>query len=142
MLVLAEPATFRRSPAVRRPIVRTIPPNPCGPMASVTGSLPRVTKQPKLDMGNLTDDILDRLPAHAGDVALSREIDGGWHDVTLGQFHLDVVAAAKGLVAAGVSPGDRVVLLSKTRYEWTVCDYAIWWAGAVTVPVYETSSAA
>ena len=48
---------------------------------------------------------------------------------------------AKGLVAAGIEPGDRVALISKTRYEWTLLDYAIWFAGAVTVPVYETSSA-
>ena len=50
-------------------------------------------------------------------------------------------AVAKGLVAAGIEVGDRVALISKTRYEWTLVDYAIWFAGAVTVPVYETSSA-
>ena len=49
-------------------------------------------------------------------------------------------AVAKGLVAAGIEAGDRVALISKTRYEWTLLDYAIWFAGAVTVPVYETSS--
>ena len=49
-------------------------------------------------------------------------------------------AAAKGLIAAGVEPGDRVGLMSRTRYEWTLLDFAIWSAGAVTVPVYETSS--
>ena len=48
---------------------------------------------------------------------------------------------AKGLIAAGVEAGDRVALMSKTRYEWTLLDYAIWFAGAVTVPIYETSSA-
>lgn len=69
-------------------------------------------------------------------------VDGEWQDVTLGDFHDDVLAVAKGLVGAGVSPGDRVALLSKTRYEWTVADYAIWWVGAATVPVYETSSTA
>ena len=56
-------------------------------------------------------------------------------------MHLEVTAVAKGLLAAGVRPGDRVALMSKTRYEWTICDYAIWWARAVTVPIYETSSA-
>ena len=65
----------------------------------------------------------------------------GWRDVTAGQFRDEVTALAKGLIAAGVSPGDRVALMSRTRYEWTLVDYAIWTAGAVTVPIYETSSA-
>ena len=47
---------------------------------------------------------------------------------------------AKGLIAAGVGPGDRVGLMCKTRYEWTVVDFAIWHIGGVTVPIYETSS--
>ncbi|MBO4209592.1 AMP-dependent synthetase/ligase, partial [Micromonospora echinofusca] len=62
-------------------------------------------------------------------------------DVTCQQFRDEVVAVARGLVAAGVEPGMRVGLMSKTRYEWTLLDYAIWAAGAVTVPIYETSSA-
>jgi long-chain acyl-CoA synthetase len=92
--------------------------------------------------GNLTDDVLDRLALDADAVALARRVDGAWQDVTIGEFHREVTGLAKGLVASGVEPGDRVVLLSKTRYEWTLADYAIWWAGAVTVPVYETSSPA
>ena len=92
------------------------------------------------DPGNLSLDVLDRLDDHRDDVALRRRTDGTWHDVTLGQFHAEVVALAKGLIGSGVGPGDRVALLSKTRYEWTVADYAIWWAGAVTVPIYETSA--
>ena len=92
--------------------------------------------------GNLTDDVLDRLALDADAVALARRVDGEWHDVTIGEFHREVTDLAKGLIASGVEPGDRVVLLSKTRYEWTLADYAIWWAGAVTVPVYETSSPA
>ncbi len=66
---------------------------------------------------------------------------GSWLDVTASQFAGEVVAVAKGLVAAGIRPGDRVALMSRTRYEWTLIDYAIWTAGAMTVPVYETSSA-
>ena len=92
--------------------------------------------------GNLTDDVLDRLALDADAVALARRVDGEWHDVTIGEFHRQVTDLAKGLMASGVEPADRVVLLSKTRYEWTLADYAIWWAGAVTVPVYETSSPA
>ena len=66
---------------------------------------------------------------------------GFWTDVTASQFSGEVIAVAKGLIAAGIEPGDRVALMSHTRYEWTLIDYAIWTAGAVTVPVYETSSA-
>lgn len=92
--------------------------------------------------GNLTDDVV-RNAAEAPDAAAfsRRDAEGEWHDVTASQFLAEVDAVARGLVAAGVGAGDRVVLLSKTRYEWTLLDYAIWSAGAVTVPVYETSSA-
>ncbi|MFC0029939.1 AMP-dependent synthetase/ligase [Micromonospora chaiyaphumensis] len=61
--------------------------------------------------------------------------------VTCRQFRDDVLALARGLIAAGVAPGDRVALMSRTRYEWTLVDYAVWTIGAVTVPVYDTSSA-
>ncbi|MFE6650089.1 AMP-dependent synthetase/ligase, partial [Nocardioides sp. NPDC057772] len=92
--------------------------------------------------GNLSDDVV-RNAAEAPDVAvLSRPgPDGSWVDVTAAEFLADVSAVAKGLIAAGVGAGDRVALLSKTRYEWTLIDYAIWFAGAATVPIYETSSA-
>src|SRR6516225_4489492 len=66
--------------------------------------------------------------------------NGSWRDVTARQFADDVTALAKGLIAAGIGPGDRVALMSRTRYEWTALDYAIWTAGATTVPIYETSS--
>jgi long-chain acyl-CoA synthetase len=66
--------------------------------------------------------------------------NGFWRDVTARQFADDVTALAKGLIAAGIGPGDRIALMSRTRYEWTALDYAIWTAGATTVPIYETSS--
>jgi len=91
--------------------------------------------------GNLTLDVLDRL-AEPDSPALARRTADGWAEVTIGTFHREVTAVAKGLVASGVQPGDRVAVLSKTRYEWTLLDYAIWWAGAVTVPIYESSSTA
>ena len=91
--------------------------------------------------GNLTDDVVSNAREAADTAVFSRRTDDGWVDVTAGEFHDEVRAVAKGLVAAGVEPGDRVALLSKTRYEWTLFDYAIWFAGAVTVPIYETSSA-
>ncbi|MGZ4554215.1 MAG: AMP-dependent synthetase/ligase [Mycobacteriaceae bacterium] len=74
-------------------------------------------------------------------VMFKRRLDGVWRDVTAAEFAVQVAAVAKGLMASGVAQGDRVALLSSTRYEWTLIDYAIWTAGGVTVPVYETSSA-
>ncbi len=91
--------------------------------------------------GNLTDDVVTNGTHHPDEVVLARYDDGEWLDVTAAQFLAEVRAVAKGLLAAGVVAGDRVALVSRTRYEWTLLDYAIWFAGAVTVPVYETSSA-
>ena len=92
------------------------------------------------DEANLTDAIF-RNVAEAGDeVGMRRRTADGWVSVTWNQFAAEVRALAKGLIAKGVAPGDRVTLMSKTRYEWTLADYAIWCAGAVTVPIYETSS--
>ncbi len=91
--------------------------------------------------GNLTDDVVRNAREAADEAAFSRRTDSGWVDVTAAQFLVEVSAVAKGLIAAGIETGDRVALISKTRYEWTLFDYAIWFAGAVTVPVYETSSA-
>ncbi len=62
-----------------------------------------------------------------------------WRDVTAAEFRDQVTAVANGLIAAGLGPGDRVALMSRTRYEWTLLDYAIWCAGGVPVPIYETS---
>jgi long-chain acyl-CoA synthetase len=67
--------------------------------------------------------------------------DGSWSDVTARQFAAEVHALARGFIAAGVEAGERVALMSHTRYEWTLIDYALWTAGAVVVPIYETSSA-
>ncbi|MFT4199863.1 AMP-dependent synthetase/ligase [Gordonia sp. (in: high G+C Gram-positive bacteria)] len=69
-----------------------------------------------------------------------RYANGAWVNVTAAQFADEVDAVAKGLVASGVKAGDRVALLSSTRYEWTVIDYAIWRAGATTVAIFDTSS--
>ncbi|WP_419994222.1 AMP-dependent synthetase/ligase [Streptomyces boninensis] len=96
--------------------------------------------------GNLTDLIRRNAALHADVAVIARKEpaggkDAGWRDVTAAEFLAEVEAAAKGLIAAGVRPGDRVGLMSRTRYEWTLLDFAIWSAGGVTVPVYETSSA-
>ncbi len=74
-------------------------------------------------------------------VVLRRKTDGRWQPVTAAAFAREVTAAAKGLIAAGLEPGGRVALMSRTRYEWTVLDFAIWAAGGQSVPVYATSSA-
>ena len=92
--------------------------------------------------GSLTDDIIANAKDHPERVAFSRREGADWQDITTVAFHEQVRRVAKGLIAAGIEPGDRVGLLSRTRYEWTLVDYALWYVGAVTVPVYETSSSA
>ena len=68
--------------------------------------------------------------------------DGGWSDVTAKQFEDQVIALAKGLVDAGIKPGDKIAFMAKTSYEWSLVDFAIWYSGAIMVPIYETSSPA
>jgi long-chain acyl-CoA synthetase len=89
----------------------------------------------------LTDLVARNAAEHPADVGLRIQREGRWEDVTHAEFAAQVTAVAKGLVAGGVRAGDRVGLLARTRYEWTVLDFAIWTAGAVVVPIYETSSA-
>jgi long-chain acyl-CoA synthetase len=106
-------------------------------------SIPALAEIPAT--ANLTTTIFRRADEHPQAVIMRRPgpngLAGAWTDVTARQFLDKVVALAKGLVAAGIGAGDRVALMSHTRYEWTLIDYAIWAAGAITVPVYETSSA-
>lgn len=73
-------------------------------------------------------------------VLYSRPRNYEWISVTAGEFAREVFDVAKGLIAAGIEPGDRVAILSNTRYEWALVDFAIWAAGAVSVPIYPTSS--
>ncbi|MET7337731.1 AMP-dependent synthetase/ligase [Nonomuraea sp. NPDC005650] len=89
---------------------------------------------------SLPDTVFERAEREPGTVIMRRKTDGGWPVVTASEFRDQVVEVAKGLIAAGISRGDRVALMSRTRYEWTLVDYAIWTVGAVTVPIYETSS--
>ena len=103
-------------------------------------SIPALVQIP--DSANLAEVVSRRAADHPGQVVLRRSTSTGtWQDVTAGEFRDEVTVLARGLIAAGISAGDRVGLMSRTRYEWTVIDYAIWTAGAVSVPVYETSSA-
>jgi long-chain acyl-CoA synthetase len=88
----------------------------------------------------LTDLVARNAAEHPTGVGLRIQRGGRWEDVTHAEFAGQVAAVAKGLVAGGVRAGDRVGLLARTRYVWTVVDFAIWTAGAVVVPIYETSS--
>ena len=92
---------------------------------------------------NVTDLLIDRVKATPDRALFALPTDdGGWRDVTSSEFLRQVTALAKGLVAAGIEPGDKIGLMAKTRYEWTLIDFATWFAGAVLVPVYETSAPA
>ncbi|MET3811185.1 long-chain fatty acid--CoA ligase [Arthrobacter sp. UYEF3] len=99
---------------------------------------PLVTVPPET---NVTDLVL-RQAAKASNPSLFSRLDtaGRWQDVRATDFLADVSLLAKGLMASGVAAGDRVGIMSRTRYEWTLVDFAIWFAGAVSVPIYETSS--
>ncbi|TQO18757.1 long-chain acyl-CoA synthetase [Rhodoglobus vestalii] len=90
---------------------------------------------------NATDLLIDRVAATPNKALFSLPTaDGGWSDVTSAEFLAQVKSVSKGLVAAGIHPGDKIGLMCKTRYEWTLIDFATWFAGAVLVPIYETSS--
>ena len=107
-------------------------------------SIPALVEIP--GSANLAGIVSARATENPQQVALRRkggagDAAGTWRDVTIGEFRDEVTALAKGLIAAGIGAGDRVALMSRTRYEWTAIDFAIWTAGAVCVPVYETSSA-
>ncbi len=89
---------------------------------------------------NVTDLLVDRVKK-TPNLALFAVPDGdGWRDITATEFHTQVVALAKGLAAAGIEPGDKVGFIARTTYDWTLVDFAIFFAGAVMVPIYETSS--
>ncbi|WP_396447193.1 AMP-dependent synthetase/ligase [Actinomadura sp.] len=102
-------------------------------------SVPAMVEVP--DSANLTDAPFTRAAEEPGAIVARRKEGDAWSAVTAAEFAAEAASVAKGLAAAGIEPGDRVCLLSRTRYEWTVLDYAIWTAGAVSVPIYETSSA-
>ena len=90
---------------------------------------------------NTTDLLVDRVrQTPNGALFALPTADGGWTDVTAVEFHRQVRALAKGFIAAGVRPGEKIGFMCKTRYEWTLVDFAAWFAGAVLVPIYETSS--
>ena len=89
---------------------------------------------------NITDDVFEHAASTPDTVGLRRKVNGTWAPVTWREFAGQVRGLAAGLIGAGIQPGDRVGLMSRTRFEWTLLDYAILTAGAVTVPIYPTSS--
>ncbi len=91
--------------------------------------------------GNLTDLVADRARNEPERITMSRPLGDGWQPVTAREVDEEIRATAKGLVAAGIQIGDRVAIMARTRYEWTILDFAIWYAGGCVVPIYETSSA-
>jgi len=91
--------------------------------------------------GNLTNLIAERAWFEPERIVVSRPLGDGWQAVTAKDYEAEIRSVAKGLIASGIAFGDRVAIMAKTRYEWTVLDFAIWYAGAVPVPIYETSSA-
>ncbi|AHH18325.1 putative fatty-acid--CoA ligase [Nocardia nova SH22a] len=96
----------------------------------------------RVSPGSSLGDLVHRNAERYPDVAvIARKTNGRWQGLTATEFLADVRAVAKGLIAKGIRPGDRVAIMSRTRYEWTLLDFAIWSVAAVTVPVYDSSSA-
>ena len=96
---------------------------------------------PAATAGNLTNLIAERAWFEPERVIMSRPLGDGWQPVTASEVEEEIRATAKGLIASGVQIGDRVAIMARTRYEWTILDFATWFAGAVVVPIYDTSSA-
>ena len=96
---------------------------------------------PAATAGNLTNLIAERAWFEPERITMSRPLGDGWQSMTAREVEAEVRATAKGLVACGIQIGDRVAIMARTRYEWTILDFAIWFAGACVVPIYETSSA-
>ncbi|MFJ3532356.1 MULTISPECIES: AMP-binding protein [unclassified Streptomyces] len=97
---------------------------------------------PPVRRGSLAEIPFDNAREAPADAVLSRkQPDGSWQDVTAAEFASEVLAVAKGLIAEGLRGGDRIAIMARTTYEWTLLDFAAWAAGLVTVPIYPTSSA-
>ncbi|GAA3775230.1 AMP-dependent synthetase/ligase [Microbacterium kribbense] len=109
-------------------------------MVPVDSEVPAIV--PADPQANITD-LLEKRVQATPQLALFAVPDGdGWRDITAAEFHRQVVELAKGFVAAGIEPGEKVGFIASTTYEWTLVDFALFYAGAVMVPIYETSSAA
>ena len=134
------PVSLRRGVgAVERECVAT----PDSPVTVRSEVLMIETSEPAVALaehGSLTDALVRNAEEFPERITLVRREGDAWIDTPMVEFHAMVRGVAKGLIANGIRTGDRVCIMSRTRYEWTILDYAIWYAGAVTVPIYETSS--
>ncbi|WP_405372643.1 MULTISPECIES: AMP-dependent synthetase/ligase [unclassified Microbacterium] len=108
-------------------------------MSAVLFDVPAIV--PADPTANTSDLLIERVKASPSRALFSVPDNGAWRDVTAAEFHREVVALAKGLIASGIEPGDKVAFIARTTYDWTLVDFALFFAGAVMVPVYETSSA-
>ncbi|WP_329380984.1 long-chain fatty acid--CoA ligase [Streptomyces sp. NBC_01351] len=116
------------------------------PVKTVVDGVVREVYVPALaampERGSLGDIPFENARQAPGEAVLARkERDGTWRDVTAAEFAAEVLAVAKGLIAEGLREGDRLAIMARTTYEWTLLDFAGWAAGLVTVPIYPTSSA-
>ena len=90
---------------------------------------------------NITDLLIDRVKKDPKLPLMAKQTEPNvWTNVSAADYLEEVKSLAKGFIAAGIEPGQRVGLMSKTRYEWALCDFALWFAGAVSVPIYESSA--
>jgi long-chain acyl-CoA synthetase len=89
---------------------------------------------------NATDLLVERVTATPDAPLFALQRGDEWIDVSAREFYDQVRALAKGFIASGIQPGEKIGLMAKTRYEWTLIDFAAWFAGAILVPIYETSS--
>lgn len=95
---------------------------------------------PPVATDNITDLLEQRVAETPERVLFGLPEGDGWRDLTAAEFRNHVIQVAKGFVAAGVNPGDKIAFMCRTRYEWTLVDFALFYAGAVMVPIYDTSS--
>ncbi|MEW2582752.1 AMP-dependent synthetase/ligase [Streptomyces virginiae] len=116
------------------------------PVRTVVDGVVREVRVPALAavpaQGSLGDIPFDNAAQAPREAVLARkQADGTWRDVTAAEFAAEVLAVARGLIAEGLREGDRLAIMARTTYEWTLLDFAGWAAGLVTVPIYPTSSA-
>ncbi|GEP48360.1 long-chain fatty acid--CoA ligase [Microbacterium saccharophilum] len=109
-------------------------------MSAVQFEVPAIV--PADPQANVADLLAERVKATPSLALFAVPEGDGWRDITAAEFEREVIALAKGLAASGIQPGDKVGFIARTTYHWTLVDFALFYAGAVMVPIYETSSAA